>query len=123
MVVMEQVEEEIVLTPPGRLKMEEELERLITVDRPEVAARIRFRHESALYNGQERWLARLKVFRLAKRVGDDQAMASISQSLSESLEQGGIPAGEKDHGLSLGRREEPVKGRDRCGLNFYDLIS
>lgn len=41
MVVMEQVEEEIVLTPSGRLKMEEELERLITVDRPEVAARIR----------------------------------------------------------------------------------
>jgi len=41
MVVMEQVEEEIVLTPTGRLKMEEELDRLITVDRPEVAARIR----------------------------------------------------------------------------------
>jgi transcription elongation factor GreA len=41
MVVMEMVEEEIVLTLAGRRKMEEELEKLITIDRPEVAARIR----------------------------------------------------------------------------------
>jgi transcription elongation factor GreA len=41
MVMMETVEEEIVLTVAGRRKMEEELERLITVERVDVAARIR----------------------------------------------------------------------------------
>ncbi len=54
---------------------------------------------------------------------DDQAVPSIRQSLSQPLEQGGIPAGEKDHGLSLGRGEEPVKCRERYGLNLNDLVS
>jgi transcription elongation factor GreA len=41
MAVMEPVEDEIVLTPMGRQKIEEELDKLITVDRHEVASRIR----------------------------------------------------------------------------------
>ena len=41
MAVMEPVEDEIVLTPMGRQKIADELEKLITVDRHEVAARIR----------------------------------------------------------------------------------
>ena len=41
MLVMDVAEEEIVLTPSGRRKMEEELDKLITVDRHEVAGRIR----------------------------------------------------------------------------------
>jgi transcription elongation factor GreA len=41
MVVMEPVEEAIVLTDMGRRRLEDELEKLITVDRHEVAARIR----------------------------------------------------------------------------------
>ena len=41
MIVMEPVEDEIVLTPKGRKKIEDELDKLITVDRHEVASRIR----------------------------------------------------------------------------------
>jgi transcription elongation factor GreA len=41
MQVMESVEEEIVLTPNGRRSLEDELEQLITVERHDVAARIK----------------------------------------------------------------------------------
>ena len=41
MLVMEIQEEEIVLTSQGRQRIEEELDRLVTVDRHEVAARIK----------------------------------------------------------------------------------
>jgi hypothetical protein len=89
----------------------------------EVSTQVRFRHQTALSNGQNSWLARLKFLRFAERMGDDQAVTGVRQYLSESLEQSSIPAGEKDHGLSLGRGEEPVKGWERYGLNLNDLIS
>ena len=41
MLVMDVAEDEIVLTPSGRRKIADELDRLITVDRHEVASRIR----------------------------------------------------------------------------------
>lgn len=41
MLMMEPVEDEIVLTPQGRQKIEAELDKLVTIDRHEVASRIR----------------------------------------------------------------------------------
>lgn len=89
----------------------------------EGASGIRLGDQAALDNRKDGRFADLKLFRFTQRMGDDHALPRVCQRLGESLEQGGIPAGEKDHGLSLGRSEEPVKGRERLGVHFKDLVS
>jgi hypothetical protein len=59
---------------------------------------------------KNRRLTSLEFLGFVNRIGDYHTLPGVCERLGESLEQGGVSAGEKDHGLSLGRRKDSVKG-------------
>jgi hypothetical protein len=64
----------------------------------------------------------LQFLGLVQRVGDDHTLSRACERLGQSLEQGSVLAGEKDHCLSLGRREDSVKGWVRHVIHFDQFI-
>ena len=68
-------------------------------------------------------MASLQLTGLVKRMGNHYTLTGVRQRLGDSLEQRGVAAGEKDHGLSLGRGADSVKGRKRSAVDFENLVS
>jgi len=61
------------------------------------------RNHAAFGDCKNRRLTSLEFLGFVNRIGDYHTLPGVCERLGESLEQGGVAAGEKDHGLSLGR--------------------
>jgi hypothetical protein len=73
-------------------------------------------------NGQD-WRLTSELVGFVGRMSNNDLMPGAGQCLGESLEQCGISAGEKDHGVSLGRGKEPVKGWERLRSDLDDFVA
>ena len=87
----------------------------------EVATGIGVRKQATFGDREDRRLTSLLLC-LFQRVGDHDILPGVGQRLRESLEQCGVAAGEKDHGLSLGTRKDSVKGRACFGRDFDHFV-
>ena len=102
MLVMEPLEDEIVLTPKGRAKIEEELEKLITVDRHEVAARIRDAKDyGELTENPEYDSAKNAQAFIEGRIADLKNILSRARELREDL----VPTDRVSLGLKIAVRD------------------